>query len=203
MNVNWTYLVPEGSRVWRNAVTKFVLDGWRYSGYFTMVSGSSASVGYSLTGVPSGFNISGSPTTSLARIQIADPSNIWVTPKHALDSGLNPAAFAVPAVSTRGLGNGPPVLFWGPGMWNFDMSLYKSFKLSKEKDRAVEFRLETYNTFNHPNYGNPNTTFQSAWNGGNFGPNTNIYFGRFDASNGSVAIVGDPRIVVLAGRIRF
>ncbi|MBP1597733.1 MAG: secreted protein [Acidobacteria bacterium] len=74
----------------------------------------------------------GQPTTSVSRIQVVDSKNIFTTPKDDLDSGLNPAAFAIPALSTGGLGNGPPVLFWGPGSWNFDMSLFKKFFLSKD-----------------------------------------------------------------------
>jgi len=203
LNVNWNYKIPDGSRFLKNPVTKLALDGWQFAGIFTALSGSATTVSYTVTGVPSGFNFSGSPTTGISRIQIADPPNIFTTPKDPMDYGLNPAAFAVPPLSAHGLGNGPPVLFWGPGSWNFDMSLFKAFKLSKSESRTLEFRVETYNTFNHPNYGNPNTSFQTAWNGGNFGPNTNLYFGRFNNANGTVSISNNARVCVLAAKIRF
>jgi hypothetical protein len=202
--VNWTYKVPDGSRlVHNNVITRAALDGWQFTGIATALSGASASVGYTLTGVPAGFNISGSPTTATARIQVLDFQNMFTTPRDSLDSGLNPAAFAIPALPARGLGNSPPVLFWGPGSWNLDFTVFKLFNLSKEKGRTLEFRAETYNTFNHPNYGNPNLNFQSPWNGGNFGPNANLYFGRYDAANGTVAINNTARIAVLAMKIRF
>jgi hypothetical protein len=200
---NWIYAIPNGSRFHENAFTKFALDGWKWAGVATARSGTAASITYTLTGVPAGFNISGSPTTALSRIQVVDANNIFTTPKNNLDSGLNPAAFAIPPLSAKGLGNAGPVLFWGPGFWNFDMSLFKEFKLSEDKARTLEFRIETYNTFNHPNYGLPNTNFQAAWNNGNFGPNTNQYFGSFDSSTGNVAIANTARVVVLAAKIRF
>ncbi len=202
-NVNWTYKIPDGSFFWKNVATKFVLDGWQYTGYASILSGSSASVSYSVTGVPSGFDMTGSPSGGVTRIQIVDPANIWKTSTNYLDSGLNSAAFAVPQLATRGLGNGPPVLFWGPGSWGCDMTLFKFFKLAKEKPRTLEFRVETYNTFNHPNLGNPNTSFQTTWNNGNFGPNTNIYFGRYDSQSGNVAINSTSRVAVIAAKIRF
>lgn len=202
MNVNWNYRIPNGSRFMENAATKMALNGWQFAGIFTAYSGSSNAVSYSVTGVPSGFNFSGSPTTGLSRIDVVS-SSVFTTPKDSTDSGLNPAAFAIPALSKAGLGNAPPVLFWGPGYWNFDMSLFKNFALSKDTNRALEFRVETYNTFNHHNLGNPNTAFQTAWNNGNFGPNNNIYFGNYVASNGNVATQGANRVMVLAAKIRF
>ena len=203
LTVNWLYSIPNGSYLVKNAVGRVLLDGWQLSGFASARSGSSASVGYTVTGLPAGLNLSGSPTTGIARIQVVDPGNVFTAPKNSLDSGLNPAAFAVPAQGARGLGNAPPVLFWGPGSWNLDMSVFKTFRLSHDKPRTLEFRLETYNTFNHPNYGNPNTTFQTAWNNGNFGPNANVYFGSFDSSSGNVAISNTARVAVLATKIRF
>src|SRR5262249_9648172 len=153
---NWTYAIPNGSQFVRNVVGKVALDGWQLSSFANIRSGSAplGGISYSVTGLPAGLNLSGSPTTGIARIQVIDLANIFTAPKNNLDSGLNSAAFAIPAVATRGLGNAPPVLFWGPGSWNFDFTLFKTFLLSKDKPRTLEFRIETYNTFNHPNYGN-------------------------------------------------
>ncbi len=203
LNANWNYRIPDGSRFLNNPATRLALDGWQFAGIFTALSGSAANISYTVTGVPPGLNFSGSPTTGIARIQIVDPQNMFVAPKDSLDSGLNPAALAIPPLSAHGLGNASPVVFWGPGFWNFDMSLFKTFRLSKDTDRALEFRVETYNTFNHPNYGNPNLAFQTTWNGGNFGPNNNIYFGRFNNANGTVSISNSARVCVMAANLRF
>ena len=50
-----------------------------------------------------------------------------------------------------------------PGQDNANLSIFKEFSLSKLREGAhVEFRLETYNAFNHPQFGGPNTTLNSG-----------------------------------------
>src|SRR6185295_15084276 len=53
---------------------------------------------------------------------------------------------------TSGLG-----VIEGPGLVNFDLSLYKRFAVTENKH--LEFRAEFFNAFNRPNFGNPGTTF--------------------------------------------
>ena len=43
--------------------------------------------------------------------------------------------------------------FYGPGMLNFDLALLRNFRLSESK--ALQFRLETFNTFNHTQFFGP------------------------------------------------
>jgi hypothetical protein len=43
--------------------------------------------------------------------------------------------------------------FHGPGAINFDLALHRSFKFTEA--RAMEFRLETFNTFNHAEFFGP------------------------------------------------
>ncbi len=67
---------------------------------------------------------------------------------------INPAAFSLPAPGT--FGNAPRDLFAGPGTWQVDIGVAKTFPLG---DRArVEFRSEFFNVFNHPQLGSPNVT---------------------------------------------
>jgi hypothetical protein len=87
---------------------------------------------------------------------------------------LNVANFSLPAATSLGIGNTPPTLFLGPGIENFDFTLFKNFRLSKEKNRTLEFRAEAYNVFNHFNPGNPNTSLTLNYA---TGANTNAAFG--------------------------
>ncbi len=48
----------------------------------------------------------------------------------------------------------------GPGIVNIDLSLNKSFRVTERQ--RVEFRFETFNTPNHPNWGQPGTTLRTA-----------------------------------------
>ena len=53
-----------------------------------------------------------------------------------------------------------------PGGQNVSMSLFKEFPLSRLREGSrLEFRLEGFNVFNHPNFGPADTDF----GGGNFG----------------------------------
>ena len=67
---------------------------------------------------------------------------------------INPAAFAAPAAGT--FGDAPRNLFAGPGTWQLDSGVAKTFPLGERAH--VEFRSEFYNVFNHPQLGSPNAT---------------------------------------------
>jgi hypothetical protein len=50
-----------------------------------------------------------------------------------------------------------------PGQSNANLSVFKDFSLAKLREGTrLEFRLETYNAFNHPQFGGPNTTLNSG-----------------------------------------
>ena len=72
---------------------------------------------------------------------------------------LNPAAFVTPPAATQ-IGQadysplgGSPEQARGPGFTNLDSSIFKDFQV-KEAVR-VQFRAETFNTLNHPQFGQP------------------------------------------------
>jgi hypothetical protein len=64
---------------------------------------------------------------------------------------FNPAAFSDNALGTPG--DASRRSFYGPGMLNFDLALLRSFPLSESK--ALQFRMETFNTFNHVQFFGP------------------------------------------------
>ena len=75
------------------------------------------------------------------------------------DHWLNPAAFAVPRNpdgSYRFGTEGRDVLF-SNGMFNFDAGLMKYFNVTERV--RLQFRWETFNATNTPQYGDPNRTF--------------------------------------------
>ncbi|HEX4036913.1 MAG TPA: TonB-dependent receptor [Acidobacteriaceae bacterium] len=70
---------------------------------------------------------------------------------------INPDAFAAPAGEFGSAGRD---LLHGPGTWQIDLGSDKTFMLT-ERGR-LEFRSEFYNIFNHPQSGQPQSTFNPS-----------------------------------------
>jgi hypothetical protein len=179
VNFSLGYGFPKGSRVWSNAFTKQALDGWRVSGNGAIFSGTPLTVGCGATNQPAGY-WTGTPTGGIPfRCQMG--SNMYLpqgqypskTEDTRLQYAFNAANFALPAIDSLGIGNTPLTLLFGPGMVNFDLSLSKDFRLTDD-GKSMEFRVETFNTFNHLNPSNPNAglTYNFAT-----GAQTNASFG--------------------------
>ncbi len=99
------------------------------------------------------------------------------------NSCIDATAYALPAAGT--FGNLHRNAIHGPGVANTNFSLFKNFKIWE--DVNFQLRGEAFNFFNHPNPGNPNTTF-----GGNS-------FGYITGSNSSFG----SRVWQIAGKINF
>ena len=70
---------------------------------------------------------------------------------------INPAAFAAPAGE---FGTAPRDLAHGPGTWQIDLAAGKTFPLPERG--LLELRSEFYNVFNHPQLGQPQSTFNPS-----------------------------------------
>lgn len=66
----------------------------------------------------------------------------------------NPGAYSQPTGLTFGDSGRDSLI--GPGRLNFDMGLFKRFKIDESK--AIEFRAEAFNVFNHPQWNGVNNT---------------------------------------------
>ena len=94
----------------------------------------------------------------------ANPGCVAPTQIHTLATWYNPCAFAVPALApgqtfSHLFGNARRGSLRGPGAYNIDLSLFKDFKFSES--RNLQFRLEAFNLFNHPQFANPANTVDS------------------------------------------
>jgi len=73
---------------------------------------------------------------------------------------------AVGSDGSTGYGNTGQSIVNGPGQFNTDFSISKTTTVGGIRENAVlAFRVEFYNSFNHPQFSNPGTTFGTA----NFG----------------------------------
>src|SRR5579884_3457536 len=175
--VNFIYDIP----VFRHSQSRFVrstVGGWQVSGIVTMESGLPLNLG--LSGNQGGNFVGGSNrpdlTGSISYEHAVSPTQAQVI------QYINPSAFAFPALGAWGtLGHNA---LRGPGMDNWNISLFKSFSLSESRGSRLELRLETFNTWNHTEFSGVNTTFG------------NSNFGQFNSTF-------DPRILQLGAKIYF
>ncbi len=121
------------------------------------------------------------------RIRVITPK--CISPKVNSGAGLplqafNTSVVAMPAASKFGRGNSTKDAFRGPGINNWDMSLMKNFRWH-EGTRNVQFRFETYNSFNHTQFGGATGTGTSVDTVARFdaaGRQVNTRFGQYLAS---------------------
>jgi hypothetical protein len=198
VNMNFGWTVPDGSRLWKNFLTKAALDGWHLTGEISLFSGLPLTVGCAAQSAPVGWP-NGTPTGGIPlRCQMNGdlflPSG--ARPATGVDPRLwypiNGAGFTLPSGSTLGLGNTPPTLFWGPGFEDVDLGIYKAFRVGEGK--TIQLQVETFNALNHFNPNNPNVS-QTI----NFatGANTNSNFGVITSA------VGNSRRAVVSLKLKF
>ena len=87
-----------------------------------------------------------------------------------IDRWFNTAAFAQPALGS--FGNSGRSILRGPGQNRLDLGLFKNFSLPR--DSTLQFRIEAFNAFNHPNFLNVSQNMTAA----NFGVITSARDGR-------------------------
>jgi hypothetical protein len=107
----------------------------------------------------------------------------------SVDQWLNPAAFAAPAPGTYG--NAGRYNMEGPGVFQFDAALSRSFAIREGK--SIQLRAEAFNVLNHPSFSTPVATLNS----GSFGKI------QSDISGTSGLSAGNPRILQFAVKYVF
>jgi hypothetical protein len=121
-----------------------VVSGWQYNTVMT-----------AQTGRPLG--ITGATNQGIANRPNYVPGVSTHVPNPTAQQWFNPGAFSDPADYTYGNLPRFDSRLRAPGALNFDMSLFKTTKIRESS--SIQLRIETFNIFNHPNLGMPNTTF--------------------------------------------
>jgi Carboxypeptidase regulatory-like domain/TonB-dependent Receptor Plug Domain len=105
---------------------------------------------------------------------------------------FNPGAFSVPANGS--FGNYGRNTMYGPGVNNWNMSLFKNFIFTESL--RVQLRFEAYNIFNHTQWGTINNGLSAPTPGTPFS-------GANAGSSGQINSVRDPRELQLGGKFYF
>ena len=96
---------------------------------------------------------------------------------------FNASLFSLPAVGSPGTADRR--YFYGPGEDNWDLALLKDTHITESK--VLEFRLETFNTFNHSQF---------------FGANS-VDGNINDSTFGQVTSAMSPRLMQVSLKFRF
>ncbi len=137
---------------WRSGVSEFVLGGWRVTQITTVTTGTPVNLNYS----PVARQLVSSSATYRPNL-IGNPK----TPNGEWFNYLDPAMVViVPTAESNPFGNAGRNSIYGPGFYQTDLGLHKSFPLPKE-GWNVEFRAEFFNLTNKTNLSTPNSSRSS------------------------------------------
>jgi hypothetical protein len=176
-SANYDYQLPffhSGS----NLLTHEVLGGWEVSGVTTAEAGSPVNVTYSTDTLGLGGGTLNRP--DLVSSPHGDKSQLqW----------FNTAAFAPPTApwaggGNQGFGSAGKDTIVGPGLFNWNVSLFKNIPLTSHEGPHLEIRFESFNTFNHTEFNGIDT-------------------GYTDSKFGQVTSTYDPRVLQFGGKFLF
>jgi hypothetical protein len=184
LNITLLYKLPLLQNA--NTFLKTALGGWSINDITTLRSGDSLDPGISasFSGLASRPDVVPGMSTNGPKTWKNGSSQQY----------FNTLAFECPGSSTPGpcgtftaanfgrYGDAMTGLIRGPGQDIFNTALFKDFNIMEKVH--IEFRAEAFNTFNHTNPNNPNTTLGNS-------------------NYGKVTAAADPRILELALRLKF
>jgi hypothetical protein len=137
------------------ATSNFPITGWK--GYLVN-NWELAPIVRATTGAP--FTVTSGQDNSFTALGNDRPNylggNIYLHTKPVRDTNTNPNSLDVTRFAENPggtYGNSPRNGFVGPKYFNVDASLSRNFPLYERL--ALTLRLEAFNAFNHPNFGNP------------------------------------------------
>jgi hypothetical protein len=116
------------------------LRGWQVHGIGTLQSGTPLSAVLDADAAGTGYPIVNRPNL-LHNPNISNP-----TPTHFFDT----TAFQTLAADAGQFGNSGRNVIIGPGLWNLDTALSRTFRMSDTT--RIQFRADAYNVLNHPNF---------------------------------------------------
>ncbi len=177
LSANYDYQLPF-FKSGANLLEHEVLGGWEVSGVTVAEAGSPVNVTYS------------TDTLGLGGGTLNRPNLVGTAggPK-TQQQWFNTGAFAPPTApwaggANQGFGSAGKDAIVGPGLFNWNISLFKSIPLTSHEGPHFEIRFESFNTFNHTEFNNIDT-------------------GYTDSKFGQVTSTYDPRVMQFGGKFLF
>jgi hypothetical protein len=183
LTISYVYDLPMGKgRAFLgnlNSIASRVVSGWGINGITTFQRG--FPLGLTATPNNTGFNTGLRPNMVAGCNKTIDGSA-----QSRLTQWFNTSCFTAPAIYTFGNEARTDAQLRGPGIANFDFSIFKNTSITEKI--GVEFRAEAFNLFNRVQFGTPNLAQTTA---------ANNLFGQITTQQNS------PRLMQLALRLRF
>jgi hypothetical protein len=133
----------------------YLVNDWQLSGILNLSSGTNYDIGYSYQRNGSTINLTGSPDYNIARVVFnGDPGSGCSSNQYAQ---FNTSVISGPTYGSIGMESGRNMMR-GCMQRDIDMSLARNIRLGG--GRAVQLRVDTFNTFNIVNYTGRQTTLQ-------------------------------------------
>ena len=223
--VNWVYNVPSAAQKGTfldNPVGRGILNNWQVTGITSLSSGEPVAVGGNSVISLGSYNVQGVGGTTLNQEITGNADwaprpvlscNPNLSPgSRTLTAFINTSCFHPASVGSTGMDSSLRPMR-GPGVNNWNLSLFKKFPIGHSEQRYLQLRLETYNTWNHTQWGgavasnyesagfNNTPTFNAAGQITNLPTALGGGGGRFGF--GALNAVRSPRTVQLGGKIYF
>jgi hypothetical protein len=147
-----------------------ILGGWQLNGIVSIMSGTPIYIVQN-----TGFNLNAAGSAQVPDLIKGDVATFPGNNVNRPPAGADPndyqyfdrsayQAVNIPAGQAQRFGTSPRNSIRGPGFWNVDLGLFRTFSLPKSVN--VQIRLEALNALNHPNFSNPGNNISDA---GTFG----------------------------------
>lgn len=179
-NASYVYSLPFFAHT-SNRMVHAALGGWEFSGITIAETGSPVNGG-------NGVIYTGTDTLGLGGGTRNRPNQIApISYPHNANQWFSGSSFGPPVAPwnggpNQGFGTTRKDAVVGPGLFNFNMSLFKTFSMTERV--RFELRFESFNTFNH-------TEFNA------------VDFNSGDKNFGAATTTYDPRVLQLGGKISF
>ena len=161
--------------------TKALLAGWQLNALVTFESGAPNTI---FNGSTSSFDYMGDVPLRVCNGNLSRGDRTFL-------QYFKTSCFQDPAAGANGIavsrGTAGRNIITGPGINNWDMSILKSFRITESQ--SLQFRVETFNTFNHPQWSGINTLDDQL-------TNSQSTFGNVTGSR-------SPRLMQLSVRFDF
>ena len=187
--VNFVYDIPLLKNS-SNRALKTLVGGWQLSGIVTMESGAPFNLALNSHNVASifpGGDVANRPDL-IGKITYPKTKVLNASGQVTGIQWVDPSAFAAPAPGA--FGNLGFDALRGPGRDNWNLSLFKRFVINESRGSEFQFRAESFNTWNH-------TQFGGAGQNGAFSNNLGA------GNNLQITNAFDPRVFQLGAKLIF